>query len=209
VSQQINLYSPVFRKQTKVFSAAAMLQGVGLIVLVIAVFYFYMAAQSSLLELRVVESAQLLKSELERLKVYGALESPAERARSVAERRKAVEDSLASQAAVLEMLQASFGRTDGYSELLRALARVSVEGVWLTRVQFSEAGGELSIAGRASRPDLVPVYLERLRGDRALRTQEFTQLELARPLAEAKPGAAPPTYVEFMLSSTVEAAKGK
>jgi Tfp pilus assembly protein PilN len=209
VSQQINLYSPVFRKQTKVFSAAAMLQGVGLIVLVIAVFYFYMAAQSSLLELRAVESAQLLKSELERLKVYGVLESPAERARSVAERRKAAEDSLASQTAVLEMLQASFGRTDGYSELLRALARVSVEGVWLTRVQFSEAGGELSIAGRASRPDLVPVYLERLRGDRALRTQEFTQLELARPPAEAKPGAAPPTYVEFMFSSTVEAAKAK
>ena len=44
MSQQINLYSPIFRKQTKVFSATTMLQGLGLIVLVIAVFYYYMSA---------------------------------------------------------------------------------------------------------------------------------------------------------------------
>ena len=58
MSQQINLYSPIFRKQTKVFSATTMLQGLALMVVVIAVFYYYMAAQSSLLELRAAQSAQ-------------------------------------------------------------------------------------------------------------------------------------------------------
>lgn len=192
MSQQINLYSPIFRKQTKVFSATTMLQGLGLIVLVVAVFYYYMSAQSSLLELRAAESGRQLKSELERLKVYGASDSPAERVKALAERRKALEDTLASQGQALQALkEGSFGRNEGYSGMLRALARVSVEGVWLTRVEFSEGSGELSLAGRALRADLVPAYLARLRAEPSLRKQEFARLEVTR---------ATPTFVEFTLS---------
>ena len=192
MSQQINLYSPIFRKQTKVFSAITMLQGLGLIVLVVAVFYYYMSAQSSLLELRAAESGRQLKSELERLKVYGASDSPAERVKALAERKKALEDTLASQGQALQALkEGSFGRNEGYSAMLRALARVSVEGVWLTRVEFSEGSGELSLAGRALRADLVPAYLARLRADPSLRKQEFARLEVTR---------ATPTFVEFTLS---------
>lgn len=199
MSQQINLYSPIFRKQSKVFSAAAMLQGLALIVLVIAVFYYYMAAQSSLLELRVAESGQQLKSELERLKVYGAAESPAERLKALAERKKVLEDKLATQGQALKALQAgSFGRSEGYSPILRALAGVTLDGVWLTRISFSGDAGELSLAGRAVRAELVPAYLERLRADRALRSQGFMKLEVTRPAPGA---AAAPSFVEFTLSS--------
>ena len=200
MSQQINLYSPIFRKQTKVFSATTMLQGLGLIVLVVAVFYYYMSAQSSLLELRAAESAQQLKSELERLKVYGARASPAERVRALAERKKELEAALGVQGQALEGLKAGgFGRSEGYSGILRALARVSVEGVWLTRVEFSEESGELSLAGRALRAELVPTYLARLRLDPALRTQEFARLEVT-PM---------PPFVNFTLSSSGEAPKAR
>jgi hypothetical protein len=212
VSQQINLYSPIFRKQTKIFSATTMLQGLGLIVLVVTVFYYYMSAQSSLLELRAAETAQQVKSELERLKVYGARESPAERIRVLAERKKQLEAMLGVQAQALEGLKAgAFGRSEGYSGTLRALARVSVEGVWLTRVEFSEDSGELSLAGRALRADLVPAYLARLRADPSLRKEAFTRLEVTRP-APAQPAAdaAPaPAYVDFTLSSGGEAPKTK
>jgi hypothetical protein len=201
VSQQINLYSPIFRKQTKVFSATTMLQGLGLIVLVVAVFYYYMSAQSSLLELRAAQSGRQLKSELERLKVYGASDSPAERVKALAERKKALEDTLANQGQALQALkEGSFGRNEGYSGMLRALARVSVEGVWLTRVEFSEGSGELSLAGRALRADLVPAYLARLRADPSLRKQEFAQLEVTR---------AAPAFVEFTLSSGGQGPKAR
>ena len=201
MSQQINLYSPIFRKQSKVFSAAAMLQGLALIGLVIAVFYYYMAAHSSLLELRVAESGQQLKSELERLKVYGAHEAPAERLKALAERKKTLEDKLATQGQALQSLQGgSFGRTEGYSPILRALAGVTLDGVWLTRISFSGDAGELSLAGRAARADLVPAYLERLRADRALRAQGFMRLEVTRPAA-APAQAGAPSFVEFTLSS--------
>jgi hypothetical protein len=201
VSQQINLYSPIFRKQTKVFSATTMLQGLGLIVLVVAVFYYYMSAQSSLLELRAAQSGRQLKSELERLKVYGASDSPAERVKALAERKKALEDTLANQGQALQALkEGSFGRNEGYSGMLRALARVSVEGVWLTRVEFSEGSGELSLAGRGLRADLVPAYLARLRADPSLRKQEFAQLEVTR---------AAPAFVEFTLSSGGQGPKAR
>lgn len=201
MSQQINLYSPIFRKQTKVFSATTMLQGLGLIVLVVAVFYYYMSAQSSLLELRAAESGRQLKSELERLKVYGVRDSPAERVKALAERKKALEDTLATQGQALQALkEGSFGRNEGYSGMLRALARVSVEGVWLTRVEFSEDSGELSLAGRALRADLVPAYLARLRADPSLRKQEFARLEVTRTA---------PAFVEFTLSSGGETRKTK
>jgi Tfp pilus assembly protein PilN len=212
VSQQINLYSPIFRKQTKVFSATTMLQGLGLMALVIAFAYYYMSAQSSLLELRAAESAQQLKSELERLKLYGARESPAERVKALAGRKKELEALLGTQAQALEGLKAGgFGRSEGYSGVLRALARVSVEGVWLTRVEFSEDGGELSLAGRALRADLVPAYLAQLRRDPLLRAQEFARLEVTRPapVAAAAGAAPPPAFVAFTLSSGGEEPKAK
>jgi len=202
VSQQINLYSPIFRKQRKIFSAAAMAKGVGLIVVVVTVLCYYIALQTSLLEIRAAESARQLKSDLERLKLQGAGQSPAERARLIAERRKVLEASLATRTQALSALDSgAVGRAEGYSAMLRALARLSMDGVWLTRIQFAAGGGELSLAGRAIRPELVPAYLERLRTDETLRRQEFTGLEITRPAADkGEP------HVEFVLSGD---AKGK
>jgi Tfp pilus assembly protein PilN len=191
VSQQINLYSPIFRKQPKVFSALTMAQAFALIVLVVAVFAYSISLQTSVLEIRAAESGRQLKSELERLKAYGAGASPAERAKALADRKKALEASLASHTQGLAAFDSgALGRAEGYSALLRALARTSMEGVWLTRIQFAEAGGELSITGRATRAELVPAYLERLRSQEALRGQEFSRLEITR-------GA----VVEFVLSA--------
>jgi Tfp pilus assembly protein PilN len=209
MSQQINLYSPIFRKQIKVFSAATMLQGIGLIVLVVALFFYAVSLQTSVLEIRAAESSRQLKSELERLKAYGVAESPAERARALAERKKALEASLAKHADALAVYESSAGgRTGGYSEMLRALARRSMDGVWLTRIEFARGTGELSLVGRATRPELVATYLERLRSEQVLNDQLFFRLELTRPRpAPVAKGEAPPApFVEFVLSAddTVE-----
>ena len=195
MSQQINLYAPVFRKQSKVFSAATMLQGLALIAVVVAVLYFTIAAQTSLLEIRANDSSRQLQAELERLKAYGAAASPAERAKAIAERRKTLEATLAKQKQALAAFDSGVvGRTEGYSDLLRALARRSMEGVWLTRIEFAEGSGEMSLAGRAARAELVPAYLERLRTEEALGVQPFARLEMTRP--------ANVPHVEFVLSST-------
>jgi hypothetical protein len=201
LSQQINLYSPLFRKQKKVFSALALLQAIGLVVLVVAVFYFYLSAQSSLLEIRAADSGRQLKDELERLRVYSAQESPDMRAKSLAERRKKLEAAFRERTQALEAMdKGALGRTEGYSGLLRALARLSMDGVWLTRVRFSDEGGEAFMAGRATRAELVPLYLQRLRTEDKLRGQDFSSLEITRP-------AQPARFIEFVLSSGSAEAK--
>jgi hypothetical protein len=195
MSQQINLYSPLFRKQKKVFSALAMLQAMALVVLAVAGFYVYVSLESSLLEIRVAESETQLRGELERLKVYSAGDSP-ETVKALGERRKTLEATLAQRHRTAQALaESGLGRGEGYSEPLRALARVSMQGLWLTRIQFSDKDGEVAIAGRATRPELVAAYLERLRGERALQGQAFSRLEVRRT---AKEGAG---TVDFVLAS--------
>ena len=205
MSQQINLYNPIFRKQKKVFSSATMLQAFALIVLVVAVFYFAVALQTPVLEIRSAETSRQLKAELERLKAYGAGDSPAERAKAIAERRKGLEAALSANNQALAAFESEGGRVEGYAEVLRALARVSVDGVWLTRINFARGKGDVSIVGRATRPELVPTYLERLRAEQALRVRDFSRLEVTRP-AETKGAAAAPRAVEFMVSSVRPAA---
>ena len=58
MSQQINLYNPIFRKQKKVFSSTTMLQALALIVIVVTVFYYAIAMQTSVVEIRAAESGR-------------------------------------------------------------------------------------------------------------------------------------------------------
>ena len=85
MSQQINLYQPAFRKQPKPFSARTLAQALGCVIAAIVGAYGYLFLQSGVLEIQARQSAQQLKSELERLKVSGGT-SPAERLKLFADR---------------------------------------------------------------------------------------------------------------------------
>lgn len=205
MSQQINLYSPLFRKQKKVFSGVAMAQATVLVVVGVLAFYAYVSLQTSLLEIRVVDSGQRVRAEIERLKVYSTTESPEVRAKALAEQKKKLEAALAERTRTAQALaESGLGRSDGYSASLRALARLSMQGVWLTRVQFAEKEGEVALVGLATHPELVAAYLERLRKEEALRGQAFSRLDIRRPATPERPGV-----VEFTLSSAAPAPQGR
>ena len=205
MSQQINLYSPLFRKQKKVFSGVAMAQATALVVIGVLAFYAYVSLQTSLLEIRVVDSGQRVRAEIERLKVTSATESPEVRAKALAEQKKKLEAALAERTRTAQALaESGLGRSDGYSAPLRALARLSMQGVWLTRVQFAEKEGEVALVGMATHPELVAAYLERLRKEEALRGQAFSRLEIRRPAVPQRAGV-----VEFTLSSAGPAPQGR
>jgi len=171
----------------------------------VAVFYFYLSAQTSKLEAQALESSRQLKEELERLKAYSAQESPEVRAKALAERKKKLESEYAERTQALQAMDKGvLGKTEGYSGVLRALARLTVDGVWLTRIRFSDERGEASITGRAARPELVPPYLERLRREERLRGQDFSTLEITRlgqTSSTPSTPAAQARFVEFVLSS--------
>jgi hypothetical protein len=125
-----------------------------------------------------------------------------------------------------------FGNTKGYSGYFRAFSRQIVDGLWLTGVGIVGAGHDISLRGRTINPELVPVYLTRLKREPEMQGKSFSALNIQTPkvdapayvdtkVVDAKPGdvkpAKPPAsagYVDFSLQSseaadTAAATEGK
>ncbi len=71
----------------------------------------------------------------------------------------------------------------GYAAALLALARQSVDGLWLTTVTMDH--GSMTLRGRTFRPELIAIYAGRLNVEAALRGQTFRALDVRRPAEEA------------------------
>jgi len=214
VSQNINLFNPVFRKEPQVatFNALVGCVALALFGLIGAFFFLQQVVKGLAEELRSAESllkvqkgyAEKLQGEAAGRKVSVALED--ETARLEAELKQARESMDALKSGVL-------GTQEGFAEYLRAFSRQSLNGLWLTGLVIG-GGGQVEIRGRVVSPDLVPAYIQRLNREKALAGRSFARLEVAQPKAEPEKGkdkdkaqdgkmmAAPPRYLDFSLATS-------
>jgi hypothetical protein len=204
VSQQINLFNPIFLNQKKVFSAAAMSRALCVLLAGVLAVAFYARRNVSALE---------HEAELGRARLAQSEQRLAKAKAEFAPRRKSaqLETELAEAEARLKALRdvsgvierGELGNTRGYAEYFKALARQNLSGVWLTGVSIGGAGNEVGVQGRALDPALVPAYLGRLTHEQVMRGKGFGSLRISQPAAAKDVG-----YVEFSLESTLaEAAK--
>jgi hypothetical protein len=215
MSQQINLFNPLFLRKEKYFSARTMLQALGLIALGLAALYVFAVIQTRDLQRTAAEYARQVNTERDQfVKLGGQGRSKlleAEVARLDAEVR--------TRRTLVETLQGGeLGNTDGFSQYFAAFGRHPMRGVWLTGFSVGDSGNELKIRGRVLFPDLVPAYLKALNAEEVMRGRQVTDLKLVardeslarRGAKEASPAAGPERYVEFDLSAPLrvgEAAK--
>lgn len=89
----------------------------------------------------------------------------------------------------------------GHARYLQALARQSVEGLWLTEVTVAESGDDIALRGRTLDPELVADYLRRLGREDALRGVAFNQLSFQRPVVVDGAAGAAPRFLEFAVTS--------
>lgn len=205
MSQQINLYTPAFRKEKKQFSSEAMLQALVLVLVGLMTLYVYARFQVATLARQASAFDEQVRAGLERVKQIPGAPSATD--------EKQVDTRIAELDARLrasEQLLAQPGMSrasTGYVEPLRALARQRVEGVWLTSIALTGDAGELSLNGRALRAELVPQYIDRLTKDPAMRGRRFATLAIERDAA-AKPAdrnaTQTPESVSFRLSAGAE-----
>ena len=121
--------------------------------------------------------------------------------------------TLLQRRAALQMLATSpIDGEGGFAAQLEALARQSVEGLWLTGMVLRQ--DDVVLKGRALQPQLIPVFVQRLDREPSLQGRAFRALEVVRPIEKparvastAAEGDAdllsPPQrsiYVEFTLS---------
>jgi hypothetical protein len=207
MSQQINLFNPLFMRKEKYFSARTMLQSLGLIVLGLAAICAYAWWQHNDLERLAAGYGRQLTVQRDQFLSLSAqgrsklLEAEVARLEAdVQARRKA-----------LDMVQGGgLGNTDGFSRYFAAFARHAMRGVWLTGFSVGDNGNVLSIRGRVLHPDLVPAYLKALNEEDVMRGRLVTELKLvAKDESSVRrgAGAGPERFVEFDLSAPLRLAE--
>jgi hypothetical protein len=208
MSQQINLFNPLFLKQKKYFSAKTMLQGMGIIATALLVFYAILLFQSGRLEQQRIE-AVALRGQVEQQMLQGG--GARGRSKLLEDEISRVEGMIKAQQDVLNIFEGgASGNSEGYSKFLAALARQRTSGLWLTGVTVNGVGDELSIRGRVLHADLVPQYIRQLNREAVMRGHAVAELSLRGvdepPAAAAKSDSSasaslPRRYVEFALST--------
>jgi len=226
VSQQINLFNPIFLKQKKIFTALPMAEALGLIVAGALLLAWYAGRNVAELEQSAASGKALLADRERRLVNANTQFAPRQKSPALAAELAQAEAELKALHDVESVLHGgALGNTAGYAEYFRALSRQNVGGLWLTGVTINGAGNDIGVQGRAMQPTLIPNYIARLTGERVMHGKTFASLDIGRPdvqqpaapaapsatataTAPAAPVSAVAPFVEFSLQSTVqEAAK--
>jgi len=211
MSQQINLFNPIFLKQRKYFSLVTMVQALGLIVLGSLVFYGYALYQVNQLKQQSEESTKRFNAEQARLARYAAEYSPQLARQALQAEVDSLEGNLVEQTRMVETLKSgSIGNTTGYSQYMRAFSRQLVHGLWLTGFKVTGDAAQISLSGGVLEPQLLPVYIRRLGREQAMRGKTFSTLQMQQP--QVDPGTGNQNvarYVEFTMNSLPDAGVGK
>jgi hypothetical protein len=197
VSQQINLYQPIFRKEEKKFSAVAMLQAVGLVAVGVVALYVFMWWQTGVLKSELGRAEQSHAAATKRLAdatgKFGQRKGPS----SLDSEISRLEGEIVAKQRMQEILQSGiFSNTTGFSDYFVSFARQSVAGVWLTGFDITGAAEQMSLAGRTTNPELVPRYMQKLSSEKPLSGIEFRAFQMNRP--EPNPKEPDTMFVEFL-----------
>jgi hypothetical protein len=211
MSQQINLFNPIFLAQKKVFSARTMALGLGVVAAALVLTHVAQRVQLAGLKQQTATAEAQLQDAQQQLARFAA-----EKKRSPS---KVLDDQIArleSQHKAQEALLESFasgtlGNTDGFARYLDALARQTLAGVWLTGFSANGSDGPSVIRGRLLAPELLPAYLRILNREESLRGRGFAELRMQAPERAATgqagtPDDTTPRHIEFTLGATRPAA---
>jgi hypothetical protein len=208
MSQQINLFNPVFLRQKKHFSAVTMLQALVIVLAGSLAMYAYQVRQNGALERALADTDKQVAARRDQMVKFSREFSDQGRSRALADEAARVEERLRLRRGLLEELSTGVGgNTEGFSTYLSALARQTMNGVWLTGVAIGGKSNDLVIRGRVLDSGLVPAYIKQLSREEPLVGRSVAELKLeakdeaARPAAPgAQAPAGPARYVEFSFS---------
>lgn len=211
MSQQINLFNPVFLQQEKQFSALAMAQGLGAILLAVVAFTAYSSYQAGQIASQAQAAAARLKATQENLVATVEKTRPRPVDKSIEEAITQANARLGASQQILGFVQKGQLNSDvSYAAVMRALANRAMPGVWLTGLTLSDGGHGIDIMGRALAPALLPAYIRSLGQESALAGKSLGSMTLRAPssasrAADEKEGG-PPGYISFSLGSAEAAA---
>lgn len=210
-AQQINLYNPALRRQrvwltlTNLAALAALFS----LVLLVVGFLLHSQARTKLEAVQALE-VRLAAARAETVQLGAQMAGSAggeAAARELADLKRQV----AMRKEVLAALQGGAGidsvrgqSTVGFADYLRALARQTVSGLWLTGFSVGQGGFGMEVRGRMLVADRLPEYIKRLNSEATFKGQQFVSLNISRS-DKANAAAAGTPYSAFVLTASPEA----
>ncbi|MES3021160.1 MAG: PilN domain-containing protein [Pseudomonadota bacterium] len=204
MSQQINLFNPIFRKQKKYFSSVTMLQGLAIICVACALLAADAARRMRALQGQAAASAVLL-TETEQRRELATVQFPPRKRDPVigAQIAEASAELAALQGASATLRRGDFGNAQGFSGYFHAFARRTVPGLWLTDLTISGANAQIGVKGNTLRAELVPAFMAELAQEPIMKGKSFSALNIAQAV-DTGPSAdpvAPRRYLSFKLEA--------
>lgn len=206
MSQQVNLYHPIFRKQEKKFSAQTMLQAGGLIMAGIVLMYVYAWVQVGYLRVQAGQIGDQYTQEVKHLQEASSRLAARKTDPQLEQDAQRLEARIAAVQHIREIAKHDyFAGIDGYSKYFIAFSRQRLPGLWLTGFNITGAGEQLVLEGRTEIPELVPEYLQKLSAEKLLAGTTFEIFQMSRPqgVGVQNPndkGMAP--YVDFVIKTS-------
>jgi hypothetical protein len=183
MSQQINLFNPIFLRQQKMFSLLTMVQALGLIILGSGFFYGYARYQVEQLTSQSTESDRRFKTGQDSLARYTSEFSPQEANKLLQDEVQNLEQQNLKQAKIVDTLKSgALGNTTGYSAYMQAFSRQVIEGLWLTGFSVKGNGAHITLNGSVLKPELLPAYIQRLNRETVMQGKTFSTLQMQQPV---------------------------
>lgn len=179
ITQQVNLYQKQFHPEKEKLTLAHCL-----IVLFLVMAAFGGMSWMKLEQLKQIEQ-QISQQEKQHQTMLAQLSKLA--AASNNNKKEAVketdietkEQELRSRRELLTNLtDGKHGSTEGFSDYLLALSRQHVNGTWITGLSVKNGGEKLAIAGSSLKPELAPIYLQKLSDEKIFSGKTFGVMEL-------------------------------
>lgn len=179
MSQQVNLYQPIFRKQKIIFSARTI--GLSSAIILVALLLWSLALHQRIGTLETEHARQQAAEQraIEQLtQLQRAAPPPVD-----SEQLQARIDSLNQRRIELRASLQSLDQRQPVRETrlparLDALSRQVPEGLWLTRLTLQEPEQQVAVEGRALSSRLIPIYVSGLSSEAALRGTGFRQVSV-------------------------------
>jgi len=205
MKQQINLYQPEFRPQQRLFPAQFAFLATGLMLLAMLAIYGFATQRVGGVQKELELAAVLESAALERLQNLRPLILSVTGEMSWSERLDDTMQTIRKKQAVLNLVKGTqLGDPRGFSRHLRALAEQEIDGLWLTQISLSALGDNTRLEGLALRPELVPLYVQRLTKKSPFAEQGFQRFQIESPEATDAGPVAFSMDSQVLLNTTAE-----
>lgn len=179
MQQQINFYRPEMGDRREIFASATILQAMATLVVAMLLTYAFAARQLTTFDRELDNANKQETAALGRMERLQPVIAAVSDGKTWAERLDDATHLLEEKQLVLSLVQGTtFGDTRGFARHLTSLARIDIDGIWLTHIRLSTVGGGTSLQGKAVQADLVPTYLQYLAEEPPFSAQRFQQFQI-------------------------------